>query len=172
MSLEMNIKQQGTEEFQQVLKTLQKMGAKTYGVYLADRQRSDSNASNVDILEYLAKGGRDFASLGNDEGGVIQRGTDAMVAAIEAKTAAKQEIKADPIMTKMLIKIMKDHIKRNVMKRQQSGRDSTGGNLNKVSDDYAAWRSAKYGRSSDAVGIASGDLMDAIAALDIKVLRK
>ena len=171
--LEISIKEQGMKEAQNIMKRLQKMGAKSYGIALLDTPREDGGPKNSEIIEWLSKQNRDFFSLGNDEGKILQTMADEMVKRLSTRhERSKAPMSANAVMNTGLKNAMKNHIKQNVLKRFDAQKTATGGQPKPVSEEYAWWRQKKFGVPDDQVGRASGDLEDAIAAMTLKLLQK
>jgi hypothetical protein len=168
----MNIKQQGTEEFQAALKLLKKLGARIYGAELLDTPRLDSDNTNTDIVDFLTRSGRDFFSLGNDEGKILQMATDQIIKGIDNAMSKKGEVgqgRANSIMGGALKKALKAHVNKNVLKRIKTKKTAKGGTPDKLSDDYKKWRQSKFGIPQDKIGVATGQLLEALARGTIRL---
>jgi hypothetical protein len=180
MPLEMNIQQQGTEEFQAALDLLHKLGAKIYGAELMDSPRLDSDARNTSIIEFLSGANRDMFSLGRDEAKVLETVTKKITEGVQ-KAMDKQKTgglsgtvsqqQANNIMGRVLKNGLKLHIKKAVLERIERNTNADGSAAAPVESEYSGWRSQKYGIPDDPtqVGVASGQLLDALAKGTIRL---
>lgn len=145
---------------------LAKMGARISGVHLPGSARNDTGATNGEIIDYLAEGGRDIRA---DQ-------EDADKAAMAFKVQVELALNKIKDVPRGSAKVQQEAakawraagrvIKEIMRERVDQGKVQGGGDASKVSEDYAAQRLRKYGIPEDIVFKATGQLLSNLSQGD------
>ena len=186
-----DIETKGLAEAQELLATLEKMGAKKRSVDLHGKERleSGSSANNAQIMEWLKDTGRDFITPTQDmmakigqklsdeiEDGLVKAYARRAARAIKAHAKQKpykpkgDDQLARSVMNRALKNAMFEAME--IMTERIEKQETADGVLKELTEAYAAYKQKKFGFTTP-IGKATGQLIDNLepAARNIKLRR-